>query len=656
MINRCNDNEKHIKVAHSKYVKLPRTAKIVFVFFVDLSLCISTVWMAFYLRLGEVINFSGSEGWRPLYAVYGALLIAIPIFVVSGFYRAIFRHSGWRALTKIVMALMLYGFIYLTVFMIVGVDGVPRTIGIIQPILLLLGVGASRVIARFWLIEAYATLFRSSAKARVLIYGAGIAGRQLASGLSNSSDMQVVGFLDDSVHLHGRLMNGVLVYSPDDLVSLVKRLRVGGVLLAMPSLNRNLRNTILKRMLGIPVFVRTLPSLTDLVQGKVSVSDITDLDLDDLLAREAHSPDQLLLSKSIDNKTVMVTGAGGSIGSELSRQIAGLNPKKILLCEQSEYALYTLHQELLTKHPNFSEKFVPLLASVRDFRRMTEIMTAWLPDTVYHAAAYKHVPLVEINPVEGVFNNALGTLATTLAALNAGVSDFVLISTDKAVRPTNMMGASKRLAELILQAIAHESDVGNVRRKTIFSMVRFGNVLGSSGSVVPKFREQIRNGGPITLTHPDITRYFMTISEAAQLVLQAGAMAQGGDVFVLDMHEPIKIKELAIRMIKLSGLTVCDQDNPSGDIEIKVTGLRDGEKLYEELLIGNNPETTSHSGIMKACEEFYTWAHLKPKLGELEQALLENDIKLVRSLMQGLVTGYVPHEKIVDLVFSAEAT
>lgn len=643
-------------MANLAAIKLPRIVKILVVFLVDVCLCVSTVWIAFYLRLGEAIDLTDDVVWKPMYAVYGSLLISIPIFIASGFYQAVFRHSGWRALTTILLALSLYGALFLAVFMFLGIDGVPRTIGIIQPILLLLGVGASRLIARFWLSGVYLTLFKPATTSRVLIYGAGVAGRQLASGLSSNREMKVVGFLDDNVHLHDRMMNGVHVYRPTDLSDLVKRLNVSDVLLAMPSLNRSRRNQIIRNMLDTQVSVRTLPSLTDLVQGKVNVSDITDLDLDDLLVREPHEPDQQLLIKNTTGKVVMVTGAGGSIGSELSRQIAALEPSKLLLCEQNEYALYALHQELTAKYPQFSNALVPLLASVRDQRRMDEIMMAWIPSTVYHAAAYKHVPLVELNPVEGILNNAYGTLVTTLAALKAGVSDFVLISTDKAVRPTNIMGASKRLAELVLQAISHEGVIDNELKKTRFSMVRFGNVLGSSGSVVPKFREQIRNGGPITLTHPEITRYFMTITEAAQLVIQAGAMAQGGDVFVLDMHEPIKIKELAIRMVTLSGLTVCDQDNPDGDIEIVVTGLRDGEKLFEELLIGNNPVSTKHIGIMKANEEYISWADLRPKLDQLEQALLVNDIELVRSIMQDLVGGYVPHEKIVDLIYTAKAS
>jgi FlaA1/EpsC-like NDP-sugar epimerase len=642
-------------VTNTVGIKLLRFAKILVAFLVDIFLCLSTVWVAFYLRLGQVVDIFEDGEWNLLFAMCGSIIIAIPIFIASGFYRAVFRHSGWHALTTIIIAVTLYGLIFAIVFMIFGVAGVPRTIGIIQPILLLLGLGGSRLFARIWLSERHRTLFKHATNSRVLIYGAGAAGRELASGLSSSHNMRVVGFIDDNFHLHGRIINGVRVYNPVELVDTVDKLSVSDVLLAMPSISRRSRSQILKKMLDLKVSVRTLPSLSDLVQGKVSVSDLTDLDLDDLLAREAHEPDQHLLSKNIRAKVVMVTGAGGSIGSELCRQIANLKPTKFLLCEQSEYALYALHQELIAKHPLAAHIFVPLLVSVRDQPRLDEIMSAWRPNTIYHAAAYKHVPLVELNLVEGILNNTFGTLAITRAAVKAGVSDFVLVSTDKAVRPTNMMGASKRLAEMVLQAISHEKELDGLPNQTCFSMVRFGNVLGSSGSVVPKFREQIRNGGPLTLTHPDITRYFMTITEAAQLVIQASAMATGGDVFVLDMHEPIKIKDLAIRMIKLSGRSVCDEESPDGDIEIAVTGLRPGEKLFEELLIGNNPEATEHSGIMKAREAFLPWPDLQSKLNRLKVSLAQSDVQAVRSQVADLVPGYVLHEKIVDLLFTSKS-
>ncbi len=625
---------------------LPRFAKRFVALAVDLSLCVLTVWLAYYLRLGELISFAGSTEWSTgaSWAGIASVGIALPIFIVSGLYRAIFRYSGWPALLAVARAVGIYGLLYASIFTAIGVAGVPRTIGIIQPILLLLFVGASRALARVWLGDQYQNILKKANRTKVLIYGAGSAGRQLVAAMANSPEMQVVGFLDDDDRLHGHVLNGQTIYNPADLETLAQTRGISDVLLALPGINQKRRNEILDQMRSAHVAVRTLPSLTDLAQGKVSISDLRELDIDDLLGREPVMPNHILLAMNIRNKVVMVTGAGGSIGSELCRQILSVRPQKLLLIEQSEFALYAIHQELEEKITGLDIDLVPLLASVQDNDRMHEIMSTWHPDTVYHAAAYKHVPLVEHNPAEGIKNNVLGTLRTAQAAARNGVTDFVLISTDKAVRPTNIMGASKRLAELTLQAIA------STNPGTKFSMVRFGNVLGSSGSVVPKFRQQIRDGGPITLTHPEITRYFMTIPEASQLVIQAGAMAKGGDVFVLDMGESVKIMDLARRMIELSGLTVKDEENPDGDIEIAITGLRPGEKLYEELLIGDNPKPTSHLRIMKAHEEFIPWADLESKLQALEMALSVNDVGVIRLMMQKLVTGYAPSDDIVDWI------
>lgn len=620
---------------------LPRIAKRIAALSVDLGLCVLTVWLAYYLRLGEFVSLSGNA----LMAVVTSISIALPVFIVSGLYRAIFRYSGWPALLAVARAVIIYGLLYASIFTAIGVTEVPRTIGIIQPILLLLFVGASRMLARIWLGDQYQNILKHASRPKVLIYGAGNTGRQLAAAMANSPEMQVVGFLDDDDRLHGHVLNGQPIYNPEDLVNLVPALPISDVLLALPGISRKRRNEILSQIRSAHVSVRTLPNVTDLAQGKVSVSDLCELDIDDLLGREPVTPNHILLAKNIVNKVVLVTGAGGSIGSELCRQILSIGLSKLLLIEQSEFALYAIHQELEEKLAGREIVLVPLLASVQDSERMQEIMSTWRPDTVYHAAAYKHVPLVEHNPAEGVKNNVLGTLRTAKAATENGVADFVLISTDKAVRPTNIMGASKRLAEMGLQALA-ASNSG-----TKFTMVRFGNVLGSSGSVVPKFRQQIRDGGPITLTHPEVTRYFMTIPEAAQLVIQAGAMAKGGDVFVLDMGQSVKIIDLARRMIELSGLTVKDEQNPDGDIEIKITGLRPGEKLYEELLIGDNPKPTSHPRIMKAHEEFIPWASLEGKLKALEMALNINDVAVIRAMMKQLVSGYTPSDEIVDWVY-----
>ena len=620
---------------------LPRAAKRFVALSVDLVLCILTVWLAFYLRLGEFIALSDNAFW----AVGASICIALPIFVLSGLYRAIFRYGGWPALLAVANAVSIYGLLYALIFTAIGVAGVPRTVGIIQPILLLLFVGASRALARVWLGDQYLNILKRASRPKVLIYGAGRTGRQLAAAMANSHEMQIVGFLDDDDRLHGHVLNGQPIYKPTDLVNLATSLTISDVFLAMPSLNRKRRNEILTQIRTARVAVRTLPSVTDLAQGKVSISDLRELDVDDLLGREPVMPNHILLAMNVRSKVVMVTGAGGSIGSELCRQILNVGPTKLLLIEQSEFALYRIHQQLDGKLAGREIILVPLLASVQDNERMHEIMTTWYPDTVYHAAAYKHVPLVEHNPAEGIKNNVLGTLRTAKAAADNGVSDFVLISTDKAVRPTNIMGASKRLAEMTLQALAARTS------GTKFSIVRFGNVLGSSGSVVPKFRQQIRDGGPITLTHPEINRYFMTIPEAAQLVIQAGAMAKGGDVFVLDMGQSVKIIDLAYRMVELSGLTVKDEENPNGDIEIEITGLRPGEKLYEELLIGNNPRPTPHSRIMKADEEFIPWVELEGRLRSLEMALNMNDVGVIRLMMEKLVTGYTASHEIVDLVY-----
>lgn len=628
---------------------LPRAAKRFVVLSVDLGLCVLTVWLAFYLRLGEFVALSDTAFW----AVGASVGIALPIFVVSGLYRAIFRYSGWPALLAVARAVGIYSLLYAAVFTAIGVAGVPRTVGIIQPILLLLFVGASRALARVWLGDQYLSILRHASRPKVLIYGAGRTGRQLMAAMANSHEMQVVGFLDDDDRLHGHVLNGQPIYNPADLDNLATTLNISDVLLAMPSLPRRRRNEILSQIRSAHVAVRTLPSVIDLAQGKVSISDLRELDIDDLLGREPVAPNHILLAKNIVGKVVLVTGAGGSIGSELCRQILAVNPAKLLLIEQSEFALYAIHHQLEEKLSGLEgitpPILVPLLASVQDEDRMREILSTWHPDTVYHAAAYKHVTLVEHNPAAGIKNNVLGTLRTAQAAAENGVTDFVLISTDKAVRPTNVMGASKRLAEMALQALADIQ--GGTQSGTKFSMVRFGNVLGSSGSVVPKFRQQIRDGGPITVTHPEVTRYFMTIPEAAQLVIQAGAMAKGGDVFVLDMGQPVKIVDLARRMVELSGLTVKDEHNPEGDIEIAVTGLRSGEKLYEELLIGDNPKPTMHPRIMKAHEEFIPWAEFAAKLNALEMALNVNDVGVIRLMMQQLVAGYIPSDDIVDWVY-----
>ena len=632
------------------FLALSRPVKRALALGADTIVCAITVWMAFNLRL---------ESWTPwsnahFIAFVGAVAFALPLFVVFGLYRAIFRYAGMTALVTVLKVVTLYAVLYFFAFGVMGMPGVPRTVGILQPLLLLLGITLSRAFVRYWLGGVYLGIVNRECLPRVLIYGAGSAGRQLAAALKTSPELVVVGLLDDDDHLHGQVLNGLKIYDPEAIVVLVAKLRVTQVFLAIPSSTRDRRNEILELMRAAHVDVRTLPGVLELAQGRVQVSDLKELDIEDLLGRDPVPPNQLMLGKKIKGKIVMVTGAGGSIGSELCRQIMKARPAVLLLVELNEFALYNIEHELqsfVSEASMGGVQLVPLLANVRDASRMDEIFRTWRPHTVYHAAAYKHVPLVEHNPAEGLKNNVLGTLNTAQLAAIYGVSDFVLISTDKAVRPTNVMGASKRLAEMMLQAQALA--LTEASGKTCFSMVRFGNVLGSSGSVVPLFRKQIKDGGPITLTDERITRYFMTIPEAAQLVIQAGAMAGGGDVFVLDMGEPVKILDLARRMVELSGLVVKNEVNPHGDIEIQVTGLRPGEKLYEELLIGDNPLPTSHTRIMKAHEDFLPWGELQAKLAALGLALDANDVPLIRTLLQDLVPGYKPDGDMVDWVWMA---
>lgn len=629
-------------------LELPRYIKRLTVLSVDACLCILATWLAYYLRLGEFIPITGPAALPATVSI----VIALSIFVISGLYRAIFRYAGWPALVTIFKAVAFYGIIYATIFTAIGITSIPRTVGLIQPILLLLFVGSSRIIARHWLSSSYKGKIRLLALPKVLIYGANASGRQLAAAMANSHEMRIVGFCDDDANLHGQVLNGLPIYNPEHIERIVAVHDIHTVLLALDSISRNKRNHIIDTMRNAKVAVRTLPSVTELAQGKVSISDLRELDIDDLLGRDPVAPNAVLLGKNLTDKVVLVTGAGGSIGSELCRQILTAKPSQLLLIEQSEFALYKIHHELsayLQNQPDDKTRLIPLLASVCDRKRMHEIMSTWRPHTIYHAAAYKHVPLVEHNPVEGIKNNLFGTYIVAQTAIDNDVGNFVLISTDKAVRPTNIMGTSKRLAEMVLQALAQLST------KVNFSMVRFGNVLGSSGSVVPMFRQQIRDGGPITLTHSDITRYFMTIPEAAQLVIQAGAMAEGGDVFVLDMGEPVRIYDLALRMIELSGLSLKDNMHPDGDIEIRTVGLRPGEKLYEELLIGNNPQPTAHKLIMKAHEDFLSWPQLEKALDSLQYALDSNNIDQLVAQLQTLVNDYTPNDTIVDWVYMASS-
>jgi FlaA1/EpsC-like NDP-sugar epimerase len=617
---------------HSSVLAWPRSAKRLVVIVLDVLLALISTWLAFTLRLDVLNRPSGEQWW-----VYGlSPVLAVPIFVRFGLYRAIFRYTGQAALLATGKAVALYAVVLTAILLWQQWMMVPRSLGVLQPLIFLLLVGASRAFARFWLAEIAS--YGKVASGRLLIFGAGTAGAQTAAALGLSNQYQLVGFVDDDPDKERRSINGVPVFSSRGLPALVLKEEVSDILLAMPNATRDRRNQIIQALEGLPVHVRTLPSMADLASGKVTVQDIHELDVEDLLGRAPVPPNDSLLAQDLAGQVVLVSGAGGSIGGELTRQIVLQRPRQLLLLDHGEFGLYAINQELdgICRARQLQVELVPLLGSLTNPDRLAAICNTYRPATVYHAAAYKHVPMVEDNPGEGVRNNVFGTLNMAQAAAASGARRFVLISTDKAVRPTNVMGATKRVAELVLQALA-ETNTG-----TIFSMVRFGNVLGSSGSVVPLFRKQLAAGGPLTVTHEEVTRYFMTIPEAAQLVLQAGAMGQGGDVFVLDMGQPVKIMDLARRMVQLSGLSVRDAAHPTGDIEIAVTGLRVGEKLYEELLIGDNPQPTAHPRIMKAHEPFVPWAVLQQELAQLATAAEANDAVAIKAFMVKHVQGYQP--------------
>lgn len=621
---------------------LPRWAKRSIVIAADAVICLMTTWLAFYLRLGEWRAFADG----PLFATLVSIAIALPLFQRFGFYRAIFRYVGLSGLPATTQALLIYGFVYSLIFTWYGIPGTPRTVGLIQPILLFVFLLAARSLSYFALSGDLSLLTRRAMRQRVLIYGAGSAGRHLATAIRHDRGLALVGFLDDDARMVGHTIAGTPVFGTARIEQTAHGLGATEVLLAVPSATRARRAEIIENLRGTDLKVRTLPALTDVTRGNVSIEDLRELDIEDLLGRASVAPDVGLLRRNVSGKTVLVTGAGGSIGSELCRQIASLAPEKLLLLDLSEYQLYAISEELRNRFGDVP--IVALLGSVCDDHRVRSILAAWKPHTIFHAAAYKHVPLVEHNVIDGVRNNVIGTLTMAQAARAAGTRNFILISTDKAVRPTNIMGASKRFAEMVLQSLqAHGGP-------TTFSMVRFGNVLGSSGSVVPLFRRQIVAGGPITITHPEITRYFMTIPEAAQLVLQAGAMGAGGDVFLLDMGEPVRIVDLARNMIELSGLRLRDDAQPDGDIAIHYVGLRPGEKLYEELLIGASSESTSHPRIMRANEAFVPWPALLDALDRLRLHIAAGDADAVRTLLAETVHEFQPTSHLVDHVASAE--
>lgn len=580
--------------------------------------------------------------WDEFFWLFFALpMVSLPVFVRLGLYRAVIRYAGLDALWVIFKASYASFFLLIGLLLLHGLEGFPRSVPLIFFFFAFPLIGGSRLAFRYLYFRIYNP--NHDAK-RVLIYGAGSSGRQMVIAFQDSTEFRPVAFVDDSRELQGRKLHGIRIYPAGQLPDLIDTLRVDLILLAMPSVSRKRKREILQLLEPLPVEVKSLPPLDVLVTKDISIEHIQDIQIGDLLGRDPVPPKMELLHSCITGKSVMVTGAGGSIGSELCRQIAAGRPERLVLFERSEFALYTIESELRAQ---FGEKLeiVPILGSVCRKKRVTAVTKSLGVQTIYHAAAYKHVPLVEYNPIEGVRNNLFGTLKTAEAAIEGGAETFVLISTDKAVRPTNVMGASKRMAELVLQAFAARGE------RTRFTMVRFGNVLGSSGSVVPQFHKQIKNGGPVTVTHPDVVRYFMTIPESVQLVLQAGAMGSGGDVFVLDMGEPIRITDLARKMVRLCGLTVKDRENPQGDIAIDFTGLRPGEKLYEELLVGGNVVGTGHPMIMRAEESFPPWEKLGPILDDLDHACRNFDYEEVRDTLLRTVDGYCPQCDIIDPIW-----
>jgi FlaA1/EpsC-like NDP-sugar epimerase len=679
-------------------ISMPRSFKSGVIVVSDSFMLVFALWLSFSLRLDNWYWPNGGVNNPIVLLVLCAPIVAVPIFMQFGLYRAIIRYLGMRAFFSVFKAVIIYASAWGLLAFLSGVQGVPRSVVPINAMVALCAIGGSRVLAR-WLLRKIEDLnrakkpnsdlgigFTKRRKTKVVIFGAGEAGRQLAVGLGQSSDCTLLAFVDDEVQLQGRDLIGIPILSQSQLAVFVNQHQVDDILLAIPSISRKQRSIIIEGLRPLNKHIRTIPGLSDMARGQAGDSHLNELDINDLLAREPAAAEEALLQSQVQNQVVMVTGAGGSIGSELCRQVLQRKPKVLLLFDSSEFSLYTLNNELQnilsllvveqTKVSGLEllPTIIPLLGSVTDENRVSDIIGTWQPSIIYHAAAVKHVPIVEQNIAECGKTNIFGTLIMAKVAIERRVDRFILVSTDKAVNPTNAMGASKRCCELILQALAAETNLSfepiregvssaQVKQKTQFAMVRFGNVLGSSGSVVPYFRSQIEKGGPITLTHKDIIRYFMTIPEAAQLVMQTGAMAgagtgmndsfnaKGAAVYVLDMGEPVKIFDLACRMVELSGFRVKDENTPEGDIAIEVVGLRPGEKLYEELLIGNNPQATQHPRIMKANEKFIPWSELQPMITSLRMAAVNGDVMMIRSMLQQIVPEYQPDEKVVDWVY-----
>lgn len=592
----------------TRLLLFPRAIKLLIVVAVDAVICVVSVFAAFYIRLGDLYDVNHLL----VFPSISAILLALPLFFVFGLYRSIFRFGGLYAVVSALKAVIVFSIFYSPVFFAGWFNGAPRTIGVLQPILLFVLISSSRVCFQAIYRTIDSRRDESFESANALVYGAGVVGRQLVVWCRGPGAFRVLGFLDDDVEIQGHTIDGQMVYAPSELGSLVKKLHISNVLLALPNASRARQNRIIDQLNKCGVKVHSVPSIESLLRGDFTISTVRDVTADELLGREPVAPNSNLMGSVLNGRVILITGAGGSIGGEICKQILNFSPKKLILLDQSEFGLYSILESIRDDCPP-DTLLTPVLGSITNAESIEKVLSLHKPEVVYHAAAYKHVPLVEANPIEAYKNNVLGTLNVLRAADDAGVAHFVLISSDKAVRPTSIMGITKRISEMVLQAFPTKTERIKV------SMVRFGNVLASSGSVVPKFRQQIKSGGPLTVTHDDITRYFMTISEAAQLVIQASAMAVSREVFVLDMGEPVKIRDLAVRMVELSGLTVKSEDNPNGDIQIVTTGIRPGEKLYEELVIGDDIRNTPHPRIKVAKEDHVSW-------DELSQALMDFDL------------------------------
>jgi len=621
--------------------RLSSSKKIFLVVVIDGIICFVSTWLAFYLRIGD-FNFKFTTVVNV--SVISIILLFGPSYFY-GLYRVAFRYFDFSVMPVAVKIFSTYTLFFIIIIGFIGVDFSPKTLGVIQPILLFLFLANSRVLAKYFFYYCTEPIKVDKNINGIIIYGCGSAGRQISSVINQSGYAKIVGFFDDDSRLWGRSIQNIRIYRPDDIQKLTKHLKASEIILAMPSASPQRRSELLSAIQEYKIQVKTLPDLVEIVTGRLSISDIRSPRIEDLLGRVPALPIDYLLKKNIVGKSVVITGAGGSIGSELCEQVINLQPQTLILIDHGEHALHTIYEKLIAY--KLDVNVVPFLTSVKNEARISQIFEIYKPHIIFHAAAYKHVALVEHNTLQAVENNVFGTMSLAKCSLKAKVKNFVLISTDKAVNPTNVMGATKRFCELIVQALFKSS------QETLFTIVRFGNVLGSSGSVVPIFKEQIQKRVDITLTHKDVVRYFMTIPEAAQLVIQASSIAQGGEIFILDMGQPIKISDLAKKMVNLSGLSLRGDDG-IGDIGIKYIGLRPGEKLYEELTISGSLADTIHPKIMKTIEEFFSWDELEMRLSDLRKSVDSADISAVTDIFKKTISGYKPPATIVDYIYNGK--